>query len=210
MSQSESLILESSEVSQEEIKKGHEFFRILKYFSNKALFIFSLIFSILLGAVPFIFYLIMGDMINVITETTNFLSEFHKVMIKIIVFIIFQNAVLTICTQLRSLSVPYFMRDLRRQLFNSYLSKDIEYYDEVATGIMISRISQDVTLVSGIFVGKLGASLQMLAQTIGGVTVTIVSVWQAGLIMIGSLIISIISGIESRRNNNIISNSQII
>lgn len=189
MSQSDSISQESTDTPIE-VVHGHEFIRIMKYFSNKALFVFAIIFSILLGAVPFIFYLIMGDMITIITETTNFLEEFHKVMIKIIVFIIFQNAVLATCTQLRSVSVPFFIRDLRRQLLNSYLASDIEYFDEVSTGIMVSRISQDVTLVTGIYVGKLSAALQMIAQTIGGVTVTVVSVWQAGLIMIGSLVIS--------------------
>ena len=128
----------------------------------------------------------MGDMINIFSQK----EQFHKVLIKIIVFIIIQNMVLAVCTQLRSLSIPYFMRDLRRNLFKSFLQKDIEYFDKISTGVMISRISQDVTLIANMFVGKFSISLQMLAQTLGGVLVTICSIWQAGLVMIGSLIIS--------------------
>lgn len=116
--------IESTESQSQESVSSQEhfsiFIRIMKYFSNKALFVFTLIFSVMLGAVPFIFYLIMGDMINIISQKDDFLEQFHKVLIKIIVFIIIQNMVLAVCTQLRSLAIPYFMRDLRRNLFKRY------------------------------------------------------------------------------------------
>lgn len=149
--------------------KGKEFFRMMKYFSNKALLFFTIFFAVLAGVMPLFMNIFMGDMVNIMADGTDFMNRFKPIIYKLIGFTIGQFLVMGINMQLRFTSNPSFMRDMRRNLFHAFLEKDIEYYDRVPTGIMVGRISQDVTLVHEIFIDKMCTALQMLAQSFGGV-----------------------------------------
>ena len=170
--------------------KGHEFSRIMNYFSNKPLLAFTIIFAIIAGVMPLFFSIFMGDMLNVMQEETNFLDQIKDIVVKLILFILAENISMGINMQLRFMAIPYFMRDLRRNLFHAFLEKDIEYFDRVPTGVMCGRISQDVTLINEIFIDKLCTALQMLAQSAGGIIVTFVAIWQIGLIGLASLFVA--------------------
>ena len=167
--------------------RGREFTRIIKYFSNKALLFFTIFFAIAAGVMPLLMNLFMGDMVNVMATGTNFLKKFKPIIFKLIGFTIGQFVVMGINMQLRFTSNPAFMRDLRRNLFRAFLEKDIEYFDRVPTGVMVGRISQDVTLIHEIFVDKLCTALQMLAQSLGGIILSFVVMWQAALIGVGTI-----------------------
>ena len=170
--------------------KGKEFFRMMKYFSNKALLFFTIFFAVLAGVMPLFMNIFMGDMVNIMADGTDFMNRFKPIIYKLIGFTIGQFLVMGINMQLRFTSNPSFMRDMRRNLFHAFLEKDIEYYDRVPTGIMVGRISQDVTLVHEIFIDKMCTALQMLAQSFGGVILSFVVMWHAALIGVGTLSIA--------------------
>ncbi|KAK8876060.1 hypothetical protein M9Y10_006244 [Tritrichomonas musculus] len=170
--------------------KGHEFVRIMKYFSNKALLVFTIIFAVFGGVMPLLMNLFMGDMVNVMAEGNDFLKRFKPIIFKLIGFTCAQCAVMGINMQLRFTANPFFMRDLRSNLFRAFLEKDIDYYDLTPTGVMVGRISQDVTLVHEIFIDKLCTALQMLAQSIGGIILSLCTMWQAALIGIGAVCVA--------------------
>lgn len=170
--------------------KGHEFIRTMKYFSNKCLLVFTVLFAIIGGVMPLFQSLFMGDMVNTMAGSTGFLDEFKPVIYKIIAFNVAQVVSMLINMQLRFISNSSFMRDLRRVLFRSFMEKDIEYFDKVPTGVMVGRISQDVTLVHEIFIDKLCTSLQMISQSAGGVILSLVKMWQAAMIAVGGIIIA--------------------
>ena len=170
--------------------KGKEFFRTMKYFSNKALLFFTIFFAILAGIMPLFMNIFMGDMVNVMADGIDFMNRFKPIIYKLIGFTFGQFLVMGINMQLRFTSNPSFMRDLRQNLFHAFLEKDIEYYDRVPTGIMVGRISQDVTLVHEIFIDKMCTALQMLAQSFGGVILSFVVMWHAALIGVGTLCIA--------------------
>lgn len=172
------------------VLRGHEFIRTIKYFSNKPLFAFTIIFAIFGGVMPLLMNLFMGDMVNVMADGNNFLNKFKPIIFKIIGFTIAQCVVMGINMQLRFTANPFFMRDLRRNLFRAFLEKDIEYYDKIPTGVMVGRISQDVTLVHEIFIDKLCTALQMVAQSIGGIILSFATMWQAALIGVAAVCIA--------------------
>ena len=132
----------------------------------------------------------MGDMLNIMQENSNFLNKIKQVILKMALFIIAEIVSMGINMQLRLTSIPQFMSDLRKNLFHAFLEKDITYFDKVPTGVMVGRISQDVTLINEIFIDKFCTALMMLAQSCGGIIVTLVTMWQVGLIGIASLVIA--------------------
>lgn len=101
--------------------RGHEFRRIIKYFSNKALAFFTVFFAIVAGVMPLLMNLFMGDMVNVMAGGTDFLNKFKPIIYKLIGFTIGQFLVMGINMQLRFTANPSFMRDLRRNLFHELM-----------------------------------------------------------------------------------------
>ena len=177
-------------VDKETKRKSHAFSGIMKYFSNKVLLAFAIIFAIFGGVMPLLMNIFMGNMVTVMTDGSNFLHRFIPIIYKLIGFCCAQIVCMGINMQLRFLANPHFMQDLRRNLYKSMLEKDIEYFDLVPTGVLVGRISEDVTLVHEIFVDKLCTVVQMLAQSVGGIILSLVIMWQAALIGIGAIIIA--------------------
>ncbi|OHT01152.1 ABC transporter family protein [Tritrichomonas foetus] len=173
-------------------KRGKEFSRIMKYFSNKALFAFAIIFAIFAGVMPLLMNIFMGDMVNVFNTADNFMPNLVSVIYKLIGFNVGMLVVMFINIYLRMVANPFFMRDLRKNLYKSYMEQDIEYYDRVPTGVMVGRLSQDVTMIHEIFIDKLCTTIQLLAQSIGGIILAFVTVWQCAFIGLGA---SILAGI---------------
>ncbi|OHT01150.1 ABC transporter family protein [Tritrichomonas foetus] len=174
-------------------KRGKEFSRIMKYFSNKALFAFAIIFAIFAGVMPLLMNIFMGDMVNVFNTADNFMPNLVSVIYKLIGFNVGMLVVMFINIYLRMVANPFFMRDLRKNLYKSYMEQDIEYYDRVPTGVMVGRLSQDVTMIHEIFIDKLCTTIQLLAQSIGGIILTLVTIWECALIGIGTTILASIA-----------------
>lgn len=169
---------------------GREALKILKYFSNKALMAFTILFAIFSGVMPLLMNIFMGDMVNVMNSGDNFLNRFVKIIYKLIGFNFGMLVCMGINMHLRFTANPFFMRDLRRHLFRAFLEKDITYFDRIPTGVMVGRISQDVTLIHEIFVDKLCTALQMLAQSVGGIILSLIIMWEAALIGIAAIFVA--------------------
>ena len=73
------------------------------------------------------------------------------------------------------------MVDLRRALYTALMKKDMSYFDLVPTGVLIGRISQDVTLLFQIYIDKLMLAIQDLAQALGGIILSLITMWQVAL-----------------------------
>ena len=172
---------------QEGHKKVNAFSGIMKYFSNKVLLAFAMIFAVFGGAMPLLMNIFMGNMVNVLTDGSNFLHNFLPIIYKLIGFNCAQVVCMAINMQLRFFANPLFMRDLRKNLYKSMLEKDIEFFDLVPTGVLVGRISEDDTLVHEIFVDKLCTVIQMLAQSLSGLILSFVVMWPAALIGVGAI-----------------------
>ena len=164
-------------------KRGKELIRTLKLVSNKPLFALCFIFAIFGGVMPLLMNIFMGDMVNAFsTPGTDFLDSLVPIIYKMIGFCVGILVVMFINITLRLIVNPFFMRDLRRNLYKSYMELDIDYFDKVPTGVMIGRLSQDVTMIHEIFVDKLASTFQLLAQSLGGIILAFVTCWHCALI----------------------------
>ncbi|OHS94664.1 ABC transporter family protein [Tritrichomonas foetus] len=173
-------------------RKGNEFLRMMKYFSNKAILIFTYLFAIIAGALPLLMSVFMGDMTNSFGTSGSIMPGLTKVIYKMIYFQIGNLVATALNFLFRTIANPYFMRDIRKNLYHSYMEQDIEYYDQVPTGVMVGRISQDATMIHEIFIDKICTTVQNLAQSIGGIILALVTIWECGLVGIGCVILSCI------------------
>ena len=89
----------------------------------------------------------------------------------------------------RAFANPLFMLDLRSDVYHAFMEKDVEYYDNNETGILVGRLSQDVTMIHEIFIDKVLNVLMNLAQSVGGMILALVVCWRAALPCIGVVIL---------------------
>lgn len=166
----------------DEIKPtGKEFIKIMKYFSQKWALALSIFLSICCGAGPLVMNLFLGDLMNVI-GTKGFTDEqlLHSVL-KIFGISMAVNFLLTCNFGMRGYSNPSFMADLRRALYTSLMKKDISYFDATPTGVLVGRLSQDVTLLFQIYIDKTLLAIQDCTQALGGVILSFCIMWQVAL-----------------------------
>jgi ATP-binding cassette subfamily B (MDR/TAP) protein 10 len=80
---------------------------------------------------------------------------------------------------LRGLENPQFVQNLRDALFRQILEQDIAYFDKTPTGLLVSRLSEDVVLVLQTYTDKLNNSIQYLSQIVGAVVLSMSVSWRA-------------------------------
>ena len=168
---------------------GGEFFRIMKYFSHKFALSLAILFAMLAGATPLVMNIFLGDMLNVISSGTFTDAQLKDVVLRIVYLAIALNLVMTINFGMRGYSNPAFMVDLRRELYTSLMKKDIPFFDVTPTGILIGRLSQDVTLLFQIYIDKFLMAVQDLTQVFGGIILSLVTMWRVALPCCGVMIV---------------------
>lgn len=168
---------------------GGEFFRVMKYFSRKFALALSIIFAIIAGATPLVMNAFMGDIVNVLNTPGMTHDQLVDVVLRVTYLAIFLNVIMTINFGMRGYSNPAFMADLRRELYTALMKKDISFFDITPTGVLISRLSQDVTLLYQIYIDKFLMAVQNLTQVFGGVLLALIIMWRVALPCVGVMII---------------------
>jgi ABC-type multidrug transport system fused ATPase/permease subunit len=69
------------------------------------------------------------------------------------------------------------------------MARDISYFDLTPTGILISRLSQDVTLLFQVYVEKSLKAVQLCMQSLAGIGFQFATMWQVALPCFGVLVI---------------------
>ena len=93
-------------------------------------------------------------------------------------------------------------RRLRYASFSAILAQDIEFFDheENATGVLMSKLAEDATLVPGLTGQTFGAIVQGLGGVVGGLTIAFVACWQLALVILGMVPIIMTAGYFQFRN----------
>lgn len=173
---------------------GTEIFKMLKYFQKKFILFIAILFHCLSGAAPLLMNVMYGDL-------TTGLSTGDSDMVKAIIPVVIKMAiingtmvVLSLISQfLRAYCTPLFSADLRSKIFDSIIDQDMSYFDTMNSGILVSRLSEDVTIVKEIYVDKLLEIMQHVITTIGGLIVALTTSWIVALASLGIIIIITVS-----------------
>lgn len=172
---------------------GKEFQNTMKLYSHKVSLGFIIFWTICSGAAPLLMNIIMGDMMNVMTQQQGGVAkEIAKLCLKMLGIILAMAACSALNIGFRSWGNPFFLIDLRYAVYHSLMQQDIAYYDQTATGILIGRISEDITLIRETYIDKFCTVVQNLAQAVAGIILALCYSWRVTLSVIVAIPLSCI------------------
>ncbi|EAX88847.1 ABC transporter AbcB-related protein [Trichomonas vaginalis G3] len=174
---------------------GFEMFKTLKYFRYKTILFLTFLFSMLMGAITVVMMIYMGDLTSSFgSDPTKTIPELMTPFIlKMTWWNIAQVVVMAIAMAFRSFATPTINLDLRRALFTSLMNQPIEYFDKTSAGVLVSRLSEDVTLVRETYIDKTCTVLQGLTQAVMGVIMAFVNSALVSLIILVAIPIILIT-----------------
>jgi ABC-type multidrug transport system fused ATPase/permease subunit len=180
--------------------QGNEMRRALGLIEYKFRLVCSVLFAMLLGAMPLVMHVFIGDLMSGLvgdggslpsSPTSGLLINYIddiglKMLYATIVIVVF-----TLCTFLsRSSVAPTYTASLRSMLFTSLMNQDIAFFDKISAGVLISRLSEDVTIVRETYTDKLITIAQMTMQALSGIVVAFIYSWKIALVAMAALPLS--------------------
>ncbi|OHS97813.1 ABC transporter family protein [Tritrichomonas foetus] len=204
--------LRSADSAEDTVKlQGGEFKRAMKLIEHKGRLIISIIFATLSGAAPILMNIFMGDMVTSLSgggsgmpnipsngqippEMADLIKDYMSdavtgFAIKMSYILVAMTFIQILNCISRGVVGPTYVTDLRRLLFTSLINQDISYFDKTSTGIMMSRISEDVTLVRQTYIEKFIQIIQMSAQTVASIILAFIYSWKVSLVAFSGTIL---------------------
>ena len=131
---------------------GFEMFKMLSFFKRKWALVICFIATAANGVIPIVQFQFMGDMSSSMSGIYtggggSVADAFVPLILKMLWCNIAQVVITCVSMILRSFCVPVFALDLRKAIYRALMNQTIAYFDTQLTGVLISRISEDVTLV---------------------------------------------------------------
>lgn len=160
---------------------GKEYFRILSFYSHKWIYILCIIFNIIGGIIPYFIMINLGKIFDTFITSTDFLSQITN---KLVIMAILASVMIVILNSsyiLRGFSDTLFVQDLRDSLFQNLMTLDASFYDSMSTGILMNRLSEDVTLLLTEYVDKFMNFVQNVSQVVGGIVIGFIVNWRVSL-----------------------------
>ena len=194
--------------------KGGEMRRAMGLIDYKCRLATTIIFAVLSGIAPILMNIFMGGLMTGLVgddpnrpqmppegPTPEYIQQMKDFMLKVVedmsVRIAYIIAAMTVIQAInfycRAAIGPVYVKSLRKMIFKSLLDQDIEYFDKTSTGILISRLSEDVTLVRETYIEKLIQIVQMGVQSLAGVALAFYYSWKVTLVVLAAL--PIVAGI---------------
>lgn len=170
----------------------HCFAKIMKLYSRKLLLVLTIFFAIVLGVLPLLMNVFMGELMNAMNQDGDIMIPLRKVIYKMLVFILAITIVNILAYTFHASATAALMVDLRKKLFTCFMRQDIKYFDKTPTGVLIGRLSQDVTLIHEMYIDKMLLACTQLAQAVGGVVLAFIIYWPIALAACGIILISTI------------------
>lgn len=172
---------ESGSIGENIKVQGNEFFRIFHFYKQKFVFILVILITIVCGILPMTMMVCLGNAFDSSTGE-NFLDGFVKQILNMAYMAIAMLVLLGLAFGLRGYSDTMFVKNLRDAIFTNIMKQEIEYFDETSTGMLIARLSEDVTFVLNSYVEKFLTTIQYIVQIIGGIIIGFIYSWRITLI----------------------------
>ena len=127
---------------------GWEWLRIIRIMKKKWIFIFGLICNTFAFMGPYVFSTIQGKLATILIEgqfetAEDFINATNKMTnIMIAAALTLFTMHLSACIA-ESFKSPQYLRELRTEVFKSFMSFELGYFDVTQTGIILSRLQDD-------------------------------------------------------------------
>lgn len=90
-------------------------------------------------------------------------------------------------------------RKIRIEVFRALLRQEVGYFDQNQTGVLVSKLAADVTVIQNGVSEKVAQSLGNVAQVVGGIILAFVSSWKMTLVMLATSPILVAIGLVQTR-----------
>lgn len=155
---------------------------MLKLYTNKFLLCLAFLSSMGAGVMPIIMIRTFGDLLEKLSVQTDFMAT----VVDLIKELAYINGIMIGVTALsllfRFIANGPFTVDLRKKLYESFMNIDIEYFDQTSTGELVSRLSEDVTIVKDCYIDKSTQVVQNICMAISGLINMFIESWLTSLI----------------------------
>ena len=172
-------------------RTGWELFNIVwTHNESKLTYIFTCIFCLGNGVLPMIMQMFMGNMINdyaKLGQDENVVEGLKPMILNILYTNIGQLLFMTLSGLVRSHAGTSLTTGLRKKVFASLMRQPIEYFDERSTGVLMSRLTEDIALVNEVYFGRVMTILLGLGQVLANLILVFTTSWMISLIVIVSL-----------------------
>lgn len=180
--------------STDEVKtEGNEFWRFLTFYKHKWIIVMATIFSIGGGVLPIMMMWIMSKSITAYTDPNKpFMDSMVEFVKQIAYLLVVMILIMGLSYGSRGFANPTCAHDIRCAIFSNLMKQEIPYFDSTTTGILVSRISEDVTFALETYIMKFQDSIQFQAQILAGLILAFVLSWRLALIALAPYPICVI------------------
>ena len=180
--------MQNEEISPFIQTKGTEIFDMWKYSKSQKTLVFLVILHIIAGVIPFLFYIFLGEYSSLGTNNpddiwTNAKSAALKMFYAILASIIVEN----IMYFTRSKMLANFGNDIKIAIYGRIIKQQVEFFDRTPTGILMSRMTEDIAVVSNTYIENAFNIVQFFTQIIASIVVLFYTSWLLALLSIAFL-----------------------
>lgn len=161
--------------------EGGEYFKIMKYYDRKWIFIVALFFAFVCGAAPMVMNVLMGDLATIITTTTDFVDAVVTLIIRMVIYIVCFTVLMLIQHTVAGYSNPFFISDIRKHVYKKLMELDVSYFDKTETGVLITRLTNDCAVLNEVYITKFIMAFQNGTQAVAGIILAFVLTWRVTL-----------------------------
>lgn len=176
--------------------EGNEMRRAIWLIPNKCLFFVCMISAIVGGCAVIVMNIFMGDMMTSLLgggDVEAMMSDpdgasgwvqkqVNTMALRMFYVVMAMMVIQCFCYGLRAHIGSGYVLSIRCKILEIIFEQDIDYFDAMSTGVLIGRMSQDVTLLKEQAVDKLIDSITNGSQAIAGFILAFVYSWKVGLV----------------------------
>jgi ABC-type multidrug transport system fused ATPase/permease subunit len=171
---------------------GREWIRIFGYVKNRWLFLLTVIVNLATSSSDYLLSLIQGRLATALVESEyetpeDLMSSVNMIAAQLIGAICLIFALNLINAYFESKSIPQFLRDLRIAVMKAILDQDSTFFDENHTGLLLSRLSDDIASAHDAYTTRIMQLCRVSFQWCVGLAICLSQSRKATLMIIISL-----------------------
>ena len=114
-------------------------------------------------------------------SSENFFEDFIPVILNMVYYVIGMFLASSISYAIRTWCNSAFIKDLRDRVYRNLIEQGIDFFDRTPTGVLIGRLSQEITMIQETYYEKLLNSFQKMGESLDGIIIAFVKCWRLAL-----------------------------
>lgn len=154
-------------------------------------FIFLLLgcaFSVVMGLIPLLFYLIFGDIIEVMSvpgkTSEQIQSEINALALKLTYIAIGSGVAQGLYQLFTGITQTRLGSSLRKKYFGKLVEQDLAFFDKAKTGELMNHLSEGVTSVETAVSSAIPKFFELIATGIAGLVLAFIHSWMMSLFLL--------------------------